>query len=241
MTTKKNKIKHNKTVKTIKLQVEDNCKNANIVSFEEKDIQKKVKSSEYLSLENNILHDFKQAISPSNIKPQNDFYSYINERWLKTFNVTNKQTYLNKYDDFRLTQDKVYNDLYQILEDYFKANEHNKTPFNKSFINFCKSTAINRNTKKISLENAKSCVYKIDELLQKNTMYDLLAWINSNEIVSWGSPILWGIKADSKDPQFFSSYISGPKLTLLDINVYFNDGTQIENKKMYVKKYIVSG
>ena len=59
MTTKKNKIKRNKTLKTIKLEVEDNCKSANIVSFSEKDIQKKIKSSEYLSLENNVIRDFK--------------------------------------------------------------------------------------------------------------------------------------------------------------------------------------
>ena len=238
MTTKKNKIKRNKTIKTIKLQIEDNCKSVNIVSFDEKDIQKKVKSSEYLSLENNVIRDFKQAVSPSGIKPQNDFYSYINERWLKTFNVTSKQTYLNKYDDFRLTQDKVYNDLHIILEDYFKENKHNKSPFNKSFINFCRSTELNNNTKKQTMKNAYDCVNKIDELLQKNTMFDLLAWINSNELISWGSPLIWGIKADSKDPQFFSSYITGPRLSLIDINVYFNDGTQIEHKKIYIKKYI---
>ena len=33
------------------------------------------------------------------------------------------------------------------------------------------------------MKNAYDCVNKIDELLQKNTMFDLLAWINSNELI----------------------------------------------------------
>jgi hypothetical protein len=57
-----------------------------------------IKNSDFLStnfhLDKKIIHDLKTAISPSKIKPQDDFYSYINERWLKSFNPEYKDNFI---------------------------------------------------------------------------------------------------------------------------------------------------
>jgi hypothetical protein len=58
--------------------------------------------------------------SPSSIKPTNDYYNYINYLWLKNIKLTNEQKYITQIDNFRLTQDKVYNELYTIITDYIK-------------------------------------------------------------------------------------------------------------------------
>ncbi len=46
----------------------------------------------------------KQLLSkfaPHSIKPENDFYDYINYQWLKDVSLENQQKYITQIDDFR--------------------------------------------------------------------------------------------------------------------------------------------
>ena len=70
------------------------------------------------NLETEVVKELKKAVSPSNITPENDFYSYINERWLKDLDVQAYQEYITQVDDFRLVQDKVYRELLDIVKEY---------------------------------------------------------------------------------------------------------------------------
>jgi hypothetical protein len=63
-------------------------------------------SSSY-NLEKQIIDDLKKAVSPSNVKPNQDYYSYINDRWLSEIQVSEEQKYIVQLDDFRITQHKV--------------------------------------------------------------------------------------------------------------------------------------
>jgi putative endopeptidase len=252
MNTKKhNKNKYKKTLKKKHIKKENNtsitCRSTsfnNYTSFEKKieEVFKKNKidfmSANY-NLEKEIIKNLKQAAETKNkIKPQNDFYSYINERWLQSYNPNEHQKYFVEYDDFRLVQDKVFRELIIIIEDYIKQNKNIKTPFNVSFINFYKSTIPKYSGKSTLLNHANNNLNNIDHLIKENNLWKLLAYINQTEIVNWGSPLIWTLNADNKDPTIFRSYINGPTLSLLDINVYFNDGTNVEYKKKYIKEYI---
>ena len=65
-------------------------------------------------------HFVKQLLSkfaPHSIKPEDDFYDYINYNWLKEVSLEEQQKYITQIDDFRLTQDKVYRDLNEIILD----------------------------------------------------------------------------------------------------------------------------
>jgi ribosome-binding ATPase YchF (GTP1/OBG family) len=70
------------------------------------------------NLEKEIVSQLKQAVNPKGVKPNDDFYSYINDRWIKDYELTEKQQYIIQVDDFRIIQDKVYRELIQIIEDY---------------------------------------------------------------------------------------------------------------------------
>ena len=39
------------------------------------------------NLEKEVIKNIKKAVNPSKIKPNNDYYSYINERWIKKINL----------------------------------------------------------------------------------------------------------------------------------------------------------
>ena len=88
-----------------------------------------------------ILDNIKIVIEKdSKISPQNDFYTYINDRWLKNadlynINLLKHQKYIAEVDDFRLVQDTVYSQLNDIILNYIKKD--NKT--SKCMKNFYES------------------------------------------------------------------------------------------------------
>jgi endothelin-converting enzyme/putative endopeptidase len=205
---------------------------SNLTPFE-KELEKTTDIEKY-NLEKKTLKDLKKAISPSNIKPQDDFYSYINERWLKSFKPEVNQNYIVQFDDFRLIQDKVYRDLLQIINKYVTTNKNSKSPFYISFHNFYKSTTKKYNKKEFFIKHTKKLENIIDTLITNNNLWELLAYINRNEVVNWGSPLIWTLNPDDKEPSIFRSYIGGPTLSLIDMNVYF-DQTNLENRKYKAK------
>ena len=96
-------------------------------------------SSTNYNLEKQILKDLRKAVSPSKVNPQNDFYSYINDRWLKEFQIQTEQEYIVQVDNFRLVQDKVFRELLEIVDDYVKDKKNN-SKFAKSLRTFYHSS-----------------------------------------------------------------------------------------------------
>ena len=76
-------------------------------------------------LEKNTVKKLRKAIAPSHIKPQDDFYSYINYKWLQEKHLNESQTYIVQVDDFRLIQDKVYKELIEIIHPIIKQKKQN--------------------------------------------------------------------------------------------------------------------
>ena len=75
------------------------------------------------NLDKVLLLDFKKASTLTKITPQNDYYSYINNVWIKDYEVKSEQKYIVQVDDFRLVQDKVFRELTEIVKDY-TTNKH---------------------------------------------------------------------------------------------------------------------
>ena len=53
--------------------------------------------------------------APSSIKPNNNFYDYINFQWLKNISLEKQQKYIILVDDFHLAQDRVYKELSKLI------------------------------------------------------------------------------------------------------------------------------
>jgi len=211
-------------------------------SFEEKidELFKQNKmdvTSTSFNLEKEIIKEIKQAVSPSNITPNNDFYSYINERWLKNLDIEAYQQYITQIDDFRLVQDKVYRELIEIIDNYIKDPSVKNTAKTKSIKNVYESFK-RRNT----LEQTK-CVVNIlveyiDELRKvKSNVWKTLADSNANEIISSGSPFVWSVNPDDKNPKKYKCYLEAPEVTLMDLDIYYDYDDDTEKDKQYKKKY----
>jgi putative endopeptidase len=217
------------------------CKTAanNYNTFEDKieEVFKKNKMdivSTSFNLEKQIVSDLKKAVNPKNVQPNQDFYSYINDRWIGDYELEEDLKYIVQVDDFRLTQHKVYMNLIEIIEQYLTNNHDKKAKCIKNAYESFKKF----NTREQIQTNAKELVNYIDELSKDNeNVWQLLANFNTNEMVSWGSPFVWSINPDDKNPKVYHCYLESPQITLIDVDVYFDDKEDTEKDKKYKKHY----
>jgi putative endopeptidase len=193
------------------------------------------------NLEKKTLREIHEALNTSKYNPVNDFYSYINDRWIKDIKLDESQKYIVQIDNFRLTQDKIYKELVVLVEKYLQEHKHSKEPFDVSLRNFYNSffkIKITNGDKNRMKNHIKNYLNEIDSLIQENNVWKMLAYVNELDVVKWGIPLIWSNKPDPKEPTVFRSFIGGPKLTLVDLTVYFDDGTNVEYKNIYKKRYI---
>jgi putative endopeptidase len=231
--TRKNKIKikptcDNEPYKPFEQTLEQMFKHANI-NFD----------SSNFNLEQSIITDLKKATNPSNVLPQNDFYSYINDRWIESYKTGNNLGYVVQVDDFRIVQDKVYRELSTLIKDYI-SNENTK----HTKLAICMSkfyhSQITWDTNKQSTDDAQKHVDEIDSLRKdKTNLWKLMGKINKNEMVSYGSPILWSLNPDDKNPKIYKSYVGPGQLTIVDTELYY-DATKdadISYRNTYLSAY----
>lgn len=172
--------------------------------------------------------------APSSIKPNNDFYDYINYLWLKNVSLEKQQKYIVQVDDFRLAQDKVYEQLNKIIIDYYNSN-NNKLSNNLKNYHY---SIVNMNPKLYSRKLAKEAVNIVDELIKNDNPWALLAYFNKDEMISNHSPFVWSLNPDDKDPTIFRCYINPIRFKILDLNVYYDDGNDVAYKENYKNYYI---
>ena len=189
------------------------------------------------NLEKQIISDLKKAINTRNVRANDDYYSYINDRWISDYELTEEQRYIIQVDDFRIVQDKVYRELAEILDDYVTNPSTKNTKLGKCVGNAYTSFK-GWNTDEQLRSSCAEFVKYVDTLrASKESIWAKLAAVNRNEITSWGCPFTWSINPDEKNPKVYKCYLEPPKVTLLDIDVYFEDDTDSEEEKKYKKNY----
>ena len=236
--TKKNATKKNATKKNAIKQDLALCP-IGLKPFEENFSKTLTKGHLKKSSEEHKKHFVKQLLSkfaPNNVKPKDNFYDYINYNWLREVTLEEQQKYIVQIDDFRLTQDKVYKELNVIILDYIKTH-HDKLATNlKNFYNsVIKMNSINEGRKM-----ATDAVKTIDALVEGDNMWKMLAVLNSDEMIADKAPFVWSVNPDNKEPTKFRCYVSAHAFALVDLNVYYDDGTDVAYKKNYrsmFKKY----
>ena len=171
--------------------------------------------------------------APNSIKPQNDFYDFINYQWLKNVSLEKQQKYIVQIDDFRLAQDKVYQELDQIILKYFKTHNDKLAKNLKNYYN----SVISMNPKPYSKKLAFECVKTVDELIVKNNPWEMLAYFNKDEMIAHNAPFVWNLNPDDKNTKIYRCYISAHQFELADLNVYYDDGTDVAYKKKYREEY----
>ena len=226
--TSKLRTKHNSTKK---LKKKDVCP-IGLKSFE-KEFSKNMSKSQLMKTnetkKKEIAKEILSKFAPNSIKPENNFYDYINYQWEKNISIENQQKYLTQIDDFRLGQDNVYMKLNEIIKDYIKSHDNKLA---KNLRNYYKSI-ISMNSKAYSRKLAHEDIKTIDELFAKNNPWELLAFFNKDEMINIHAPFTWSMLSDEKDSKTIRCYLSGHQFEMVDINVYIDNGFDVNYKKKY--------
>lgn len=234
--------KNNKTRKTKKKNIVSIKSSNTYNTFEDKidDLFKKkgidIVSTSF-NLEKEIVSQLKQAVNPKGVKPNNDFYSYINDRWIQEYKLNKNQKYIVEVDDFRIIQDKVYRELIEIIEDFI-SNPKTKNSTKAICIKKAYKSFKGYNNDKQVQCLSKTFVEYLDELMvSKNNVWQKLGQLNKNEIISSGSPFVWSINPDDKNPKIYKCYLEPPEVSLIDVDVYFDDKDDTTETKKYKNNY----
>ena len=187
--------------------------------------------------EKQFIKELLSKFAPHSIKPEDNFYDYINYQWLKNITLEEQQKYIVQIDDFRLAQDRVYHELDGIILDYIKHNDNRLSRNLKNFYNSVIQMNSINDSKKLAIE----AVTTIESFIKENNVWKLLAFINNTEMISSGAPFVWSMNPDNKQPDTFRCYVDPHRFFLVDLNVYYDDGTDIKYKSNYrneFKKYV---
>lgn len=216
----------------MKIKSKKNQTRKNTVFNKNASFEKTFKNKKSLiQIENELSKMFLIPFSPKKIKPVDDYYTYINYEWLN--NVEKKQLlkkkFYTQYDDFRITQEKVYYDLIEIVNDYLKQNSN---PMQKELKNLFHS--LNSGSDKKAEMQIQKSIKIIDGFIENDDLYGLLAYCNRNELVNFACPISWSVQPDIYNPNIFISSITLPKLPVYDLNLYM---PHEKNDTLYQKQY----
>ena len=123
MKTKKNKIVKNLTKKCKPTQIHANTFNSFEKKYESKFNIKTQKRE--IDLENALVKLFKTPFTPTKYTAQSDYYTYINYQWIneQSKEAEHNLKYYVQIDSFRITQEKVYYELIDIVKEYIKNNK----------------------------------------------------------------------------------------------------------------------
>ena len=181
--------------------------------------------------------DLNQQTKTHNIMIKENFYDYINAQWEKETIIENQPKYYVQLDNFRVVQEKVYYQLIDYVNTYIKENPRSEKAL--AIKNLYTSMTTNTSTKQL-LNHCSEILNYVEEFMDPNTstnVYDLLAIVNRNEIVSWGSPIQWQLLPDEKNVKKYISHLSTAQLSIYDYLIYIDDPSDNSETKKY-KAYI---
>lgn len=175
------------------------------------------------------------------LKPQDDFHKVTNISWLNRMKKTDlSEQYFLKNDNFRIGQDKVYYSILQNINDFIinKSKIKGSERLRKSVSNLLESW---KSTPADSInKHMIECVVKIDKLRQNDNLWEFLAHLNKNEIISHTIPLHWYMSEDKKNTKLYANYIKSPSVGLYDLNVYFESTPKMKKIKEGYIDYIGS-
>jgi putative endopeptidase len=128
----------------------------------------------------------------------------------------------------------VYKQLNEIILEYVKNHDN---PLSKNLKHFYDSV-INMNSIENSKQLSKEAVIAIDDLIKEQNAWKMLAFFNKDEMISSEAPFVFSLAADDKESTVFRCYINAHAFGLIDLNVYYDDGTEVEYKKKYRAAYV---
>lgn len=164
------------------------------------------------------------------IRPQDDFYGYVNGTWLKNTEIPSDRTSTGAFYDLR---EKSRDDVKAIIEEVAAtpnliagSDEQKVADLYRSFMDT--DTLNQLGTAPIQAE--------LDKIAALKTKADLVSYFAHSQIIGSGTPFAFYIDVDAKDSSRYATHIWQYGLSLPEKDYYFNEGERFVNiRKAFVE------
>lgn len=192
--------------------------------------QKTTKTATATAVEKALTSGIDFANFDKSIRPQDDFYGYVNGTWLKNTEIPSDRTSIGAFYDLR---EKSRKDVKAIIEkvaampNLVAGSDEQKVA--DLYHSFMDTDTINQlGTAPIQAE-----LDKIDALKTKS---DLIGYFAHSQVIGSGTPLAFYINIDAKNSSRYATHIWQHGLSLPEKDYYFNDGERFVNiRKAYVE------
>jgi len=166
----------------------------------------------------------------TSVRPQDDFYNYVNGGWMKTAKIPSDRARWGSFDELRESTDNQNMDiLHQVLQNKYAegTDGHRIQAAYTTFVDWDKRNALGITP----IQNDLAKVDAIKNLADFRTYIQQATPKGDNPLYSWG------VSADMKNSSMNAIYLSGPRLGLG--KDYYQKDTEANRKTLAeYQKYI---
>ncbi len=152
-----------------------------------------------------------------NIRPQDNFYRYVNGGWLKNNTVPGDKTAIGSFYDLR---DKADADVRAIIEELAATENLTKGSDEQKVADLFRSYMDSETRNSLGITPIKPILNAISSLKSKT---ELAAFFGKYQAVGVGNPLGFYISVDAKNSSRYATHIWQSGLGLPDKDYYFNE------------------
>ncbi len=153
----------------------------------------------------------------TSVRPQDNFYRYVNGNWLKSHEIPGDKTAIGSFYDLR---DKADDDVKAIIEELAAEENLTKGSDEQKVADIFRSYM---DTEKRNSLGIKPIQPIFDAINNLNNKSELASFFGKYQAVGVGSPLAFYISVDAKDSSSYATHIWQSGLGLPDKDYYFND------------------
>ncbi|MBY5920732.1 M13 family metallopeptidase [Ferrimonas balearica] len=158
----------------------------------------------------------------SSIRPQDDFYGYVNGTWLKTAEIPSDRTTTGAFYDLR---EKAQADVKAIIEE-LAATEGLKAGSDEQKVADLYRSMMDTDTiEQLGITPLKG---EFDTIAALKSKDDLAAYFARSQTIGGGTPLAFYVSVDAKDSSRYATHIWQYGLSLPDRDYYFNDAERFQ-------------
>jgi len=174
------------------------------------------------------------------VRPQDDFYMYVNGAWLKKAEIPSDRTNIGAFYDLR---ENARDDVKAIIEDLSATPNLTNGSDEQKVADLYRSFMDIDTLNKLGVAPIQTELDKIAALKDKK---ELTAFFGENQVNGGGSPMAFYITVDAKDSSRYATHIWQYGLSLPEKDYYFNQEERFVNiRKAFVehveKMYTLAG
>ncbi|WP_160154476.1 M13 family metallopeptidase [Microbulbifer sp. ALW1] len=166
----------------------------------------------------------------TSVRPQDDFYSYVNGNWMKTTEIPADKS---RWGGFSILRDKATEEVKALI---MEAGEHANSAGAKQIGDLYNSYMNESLIEKKGMSAISGELAKVDAIKTQKDLTDFFAYADT---VGYTTPFGAGINQDLKDVENYITFIWQAGLGLPDRDYYFDESEKGQKLQQAYREYLV--